>query len=553
MRGAYGWVLGAVTGHSLTILHTNDIHSHYDPTNQLGTDCTRAQVQDRRCYGGMARLKAEVDRIRGNRSDVLLLDAGDQFQGTLYYSYYQGNATWQFMNLLGYDAMTLGNHEFDSGVPNLARVIAKLDFPVVCANIEGSLEGSVVPYTLFPQHDLAVVGYITESTGRLSKTGSDTRFLDPAPVVQGVVDKLRRDGVLRVIALSHNGYLEDKQLAATTRGIGLIIDGHSHTYLSAEELPGRPPSHGKYPTTVRNLDGELVYIIQAYCWGRFLGHVEVTFRPDGYLNTIHGSPIELTVDLPQDSQALQLMADLSKPFESFRKRKIGNATDDFMRGHCQSGECAMGDLLADSLLQHRQAYGGQIALMNSGGIRATLSQGAISAQEVLAVLPFDNAVVQFPMTGAEIWDMLASAIAGKSRANGLPVTSFVQVAGMRYSYRPTSRELVSVDIYSPASSMFRPLLPSASYQVVTADFIAAGGDNLIAPPRTGLEGYGSQSQVLMDYITTHSPLSPDLDARITLSAHSLRLTSTQALLSLVGGPSWRPATLLSYLFSRRHL
>ncbi|KAJ9049325.1 hypothetical protein DSO57_1025747 [Entomophthora muscae] len=534
-------------GSSLTILHTNDVHSHYDPTNELGMDCSEAQVKAGQCYGGMARLKGQIDRIRANRSDVLLLDAGDQFQGSMYYTYYKGNASWEFMNLLKYDAMTLGNHEFDDGVENLARVIANFNFPVVCANVVG-LEDSVVPYTKFPQHDLAVVGYITESTGRLSKTGSAVNFLDPAPVVQGVVDKLRSEGVSNVIALSHNGYFEDKQLASTTRGIGLIIDGHSHSYLSSASA--KPPSLGKYPTAVRNLDGETVYIIQAYCWGRFLGHVDVTFRPDGYLQSIEGAPIELTTDLPQDPKALQLMASLSKPFDSFRKKKVGYASADFTEGHCQSEECAMGNLMADALLYKRIPFGGQIALMNSGGIRATFSKGPITAQQVLAVLPFDNQVTQFPMTGQEIWDMFASAIERKSRSNGLPIISFVQVAGIRYSYDPKSLKLLSIHVFK---SKYHPIVRTETYQVVAADFLATGGDNLIVPPRLNLTGHGIQSQVLMEYLSSHNPITPTLDSRITLASHTLRLSPTNNLLHLATNPSWRPVPILSCLFLRCHV
>ena len=201
---------------SLTILHTNDIHSHFDEFNHLGIDCT----DDLDCYGSIPRLKTLVDSIRNTTQDFLFLDAGDQFQGTLFYNFYKGEKITYLMNeVLKYDAMTVGNHEFDDGEELLADFINTLKFPVVASNIDLDTapflkKTHMKPYHIFPKYGLAVIGSVTNSTGSMATGAREINFQEPAKMLQKYVDEINAKGIKKIICLSHNGYPEDQYIAA---------------------------------------------------------------------------------------------------------------------------------------------------------------------------------------------------------------------------------------------------------------------------------------------------------------------------------------------------
>ena len=164
---------------SLTILHTNDVHSRLAATPPFGAECNAEHVSENKCLGGAARLSGAINAIRAEGGHTVLLDAGDQFQGSLFFTYYSGQAAAQVMNGLGYDAMALGNHEFDGGPETLSRFAERIDFPLLAANMDVStdrhLAGHVAPWTVleFGGERIGVVGLITEETPSISSPGPD--------------------------------------------------------------------------------------------------------------------------------------------------------------------------------------------------------------------------------------------------------------------------------------------------------------------------------------------------------------------------------------------
>ena len=187
-----------------------------------------------------ATLAASVIRqVRASSSNTLLLNAGDNFTGTLFYVMHQGMDSAELMNAMQYDAMTLGNHEFDDGDGNLALFIEQLDFPVVAANVDFSastaLKDKTVPYVILEEggEQIGVIGLANPDTATLSRPGSDLIFMaDLAQVVQSNVEELTSAGVNKIIVLSHIGYAADLELAQTVTGVDIIIGGHSHTLLA---------------------------------------------------------------------------------------------------------------------------------------------------------------------------------------------------------------------------------------------------------------------------------------------------------------------------------
>ena len=207
--------------YNLTILHTNDTHANIEPCT---TTCLGADL------GGVARRATAIHDVEAEGGNVLLVDAGDSFQGTLWFNYYQGLEEAHFMNLLGYDAAAIGNHEFDSGPPALANFITEADFPVLSANIDASaqvsLTGLIEPYTVIDVdgESIGVFGLTTEETSNISSPGPDVVFTDHTAAAEATVATLQGMGVNKIVALTHLGYDVDLPLAAAVSGIDVIVD-----------------------------------------------------------------------------------------------------------------------------------------------------------------------------------------------------------------------------------------------------------------------------------------------------------------------------------------
>ena len=471
---------------TITILHTNDIHAHLDQFNKYGIDCTHDQIAANQCYGGVSRVKFVVDEYRARAPDsTLVFDAGDQFQGTMFYSYYKGNVSAEAMNDIGYDLMTIGNHEFDDHWQNLAKFIKSLDFPVVSANIDAhkipQFQQLFQPFAVFPKQQLAVIGFITNTTGFISNAGPDISFQDPVPVVQSLIDKLTAQGYKRIIAVSHNGYAEDQDVARRTRGLDAIIGGHSHTYLAAKMNQTTPDSKGPYPTLVHDLDGNPSYVVQAGVWGRQIGHLDLTFDENGIISDIQGAPILLDQSMPQNAALQNKVLAWRSVFDAFGKVQIGQSLTSLTMDKCQTAECPIGDLITDAMLAARQQSDPNIvfSILNSGGIRAGLPQGPILQRDISTMLPFGNGLVDIQLSGADIKELFESVLAKRNRkANNRPVTSFIQIAGLKFSYdstRPDFDKVTSIQVATPQGG-WDAIDPSRVYQGVTLDFLISGGD-----------------------------------------------------------------------------
>lgn len=222
----------------LTVLHTNDQHSRIEP---FDSSYTRNPNQ-----GGFARRAALIQKIRKEESNVMLLDSGDTFQGTPYFNFFGGELEFKLMSMMGYDASTMGNHDFDNGLEGFKKVLPNAKFPFICSNYDFKntiLEGQTTPYKIFNKNGIRVgiFGVGIELNGLVGKKSyGETVYLDPIEIAQHFSEFLRKDKKCDlVICLSHIGYdyketpdrMSDKHLAAKTEGIDLILGGHTHTFL----------------------------------------------------------------------------------------------------------------------------------------------------------------------------------------------------------------------------------------------------------------------------------------------------------------------------------
>ncbi|NBQ51163.1 MAG: multifunctional 2',3'-cyclic-nucleotide 2'-phosphodiesterase/5'-nucleotidase/3'-nucleotidase, partial [Marivivens sp.] len=378
----------AMADYSLTILHTNDFHARFEPISKYDSTCSAEDNTAGDCFGGTARLVTAVAEARARSNNSILVDGGDQFQGTLFYTFYKGAMAAEFMNLLGYDGMTVGNHEFDDGPEVLRGFMDSVEFPVLMSNADFSgealLSDKLLKSTVIERggEKIGLIGLTPHDTDELASPGPNVIFTDPVDAVQGEVDKLTAEGVNKIIVLSHSGYSVDQRVAAETTGVDVIVGGHTNTLLGEMDN-----AEGPYPTMVNN-----TAIVSAYAYGKFLGELNVTFDDDGNLTEASGQPILINGEVAEDAAVVARIGELAQPLEEVRNRVVAETAAEIVgvREDCRARECAMGSLIADAMLARVADQGIQIAIQNGGGIRASIDAGPVTMGEVLTVLPFQN-------------------------------------------------------------------------------------------------------------------------------------------------------------------
>jgi len=514
--------------YNISFYHVNDVHAHLDEFSSSGTDCTRPE---RGCFGGYARIKHTIDESRPDHPDSLFLNMGDEFQGTMFFSYYGGEKIAETLNQMGFDAMTLGNHEFDRGDEHLAEFLGNLTFPVVSANVFSTVEGlnkTIKPFHIFEEYELAVIGVTTETTPTTSSPGDGTTFTDPVKAVQDTVNWIRANtNIKRIAAMTHIGYEEDKRLAEETTGLYLIMGGHSHTLLG--DMQG---ASGKYPTIVQNKEGEEVFIVTAYRWGEYLGYIDVTYDPEGRILEYHGAPIHLTNTTEQDAELQEQIDAWRVPFEEFSAEVIGHSNVVLDQSACQQQECLLGDFVTDAMYTYRYnasvAAGVQtpdLALTNAGGIRATIDDGPVTRGEVLTSFPFGNAIVEVQLSGQKLWDAIEGIFARVNKHNGVAVTSFLQVSHTaKIVYQPNTSPAVGTGKLVSIHINGEPLDMERVYKIVTLDFLATGGDNFfLAEDFTGeLITLDTLDEVVVNYVKAETPIDIAIDGRIAVGSKCQR-------------------------------
>jgi len=504
----------------LTVIHTNDFHSRHEPINRFSASCTTADRDQGRCFGGAARAAAAIERARraaeAEGRVVVLLDAGDQFMGSLFYTHYRGDAEREVMNAIGYDAMTVGNHEFDNGPANFARFVESVRHPIVSANLdlteEPALAGRIPGHVLINRGGLriGVVGATTEETPSISSPGK-VRFTPAAAALARAAAAARAEGAQAVIALTHVGWEIDKALAASVPGLDLVVGGHSHTLLSNSAQGAA----GAYPTPIQGQGGRIVPVVQAGAYSRYLGRIDLDLDVSGRVSQASGDATELLLGAPEDPAVAALVARLGGPLEETRSRIIGQARGEIDQRACRAGECAMGNLVADAMLEAGRASGAEIALQNGGGLRAGFGSGPISFGDVLTVLPFSNTLATLKLRGSDLAAALEHGVSAAEEGSG----RFPQVAGIRFAWvrsNPAGSRVTGIEVRGQGGA-WSPLDPGRLYHVVTNNFLRNGGDGYVMLRDRALDAYDSgpnMEDVVEPFIAARSPIAPTLDGRI---------------------------------------
>lgn len=506
--------------YQLRILHVNDVHARYDQITATGGFCTPKDEAEKKCIGGAARLQTKLKELRGD--NALFLDAGDQFQGTLFYTQYKHGAVQTVLGMLNPDAQTLGNHEFDDGPAGLRPYLDAVSWPVLSANTDASreprLKDRYKPYAIVVKNGqrIGIVGLTTADTPITSSPGPTVAFRNEAQALTRAVAALKARDVDKIVALTHIGYSEDKALAAQVDGVDVYVGGHSHTFLET----GNDKAAGPYPTVVKTPSGAPALVVQAGSYGTHLGMLDVTFDAAGIVTAWEGKPVALSNDVALDAAVADKVSQLNVPLAQLRRQPVGEAKVELVgtSDACRFGECNLGNLIADAMLWATRGQGTQIAIQNGGGIRSGIPVGQVTMGNVIEVLPFSNTIATFDVSGA---DLLASLESGVSRAHDKTTSGtgrFPQVAGLRYAFDPAKPEgarIASAEIRA-AGGAYRPVDPSATYKAVTNNFVRNGGDgySLFAKARNAYDYGPNLETVLAEYIRTTGPVAPAVEGRI---------------------------------------
>lgn len=515
----------------IKILHLNDVHSFLAPrTLKLTFDGHPTTCE----AGGMARVAGLVDALAVNPGQTLLLHAGDSVQGTLYFTLFDGRADAGVMNAIPFDAMALGNHEFDNGSSWLAGFIRSLKVPVVSANIQVEpghvLEHLFAPYVVkeIDGRPVGIIGMtISEVTRRSSRPGPGVRFGDEVRWVQAAVDELSAKGIGRIILLSHYGLENTLSLAGQVSEVDVIVDGHSHTLLGDLASYGLA-GDGPYPVIAENKDGDPVCIVQAWSHGRVLGELDVTFKGDrlvgwsgrphlvlgaqfgrkddaGKLKRITGAERKKILDrisrdasldiAPEKAAVAGVLDKFSRQVAEKGETIIGNASQDLLHVRVP-GQVAgaqpmpLGSRLAPLVAQafYDQVHRADMCIQNAGGVRTGIQKGAIRYSTVYGMLPFSNTLFEIQMSGHGIRQVLEQALdyVLKNDAKG----AFPYAYGLRYDIdarKSFGSRFSGLEVRERTTGRYVPLEAARSYVVVANDFIASGKD--------GYQGFGAASQM----------------------------------------------------------
>ena len=498
---------------SLTILHTNDTHSHIAGINKYGNAC----FDDTDCRGGLARIAPAIRTAKSQNDNVIALDAGDQFQGTLFYSVNKWPMLAELDQHMPYDAMTLGNHEFDEGCLELTRFLAALPFPVLAANLKPAkgcpmLKGNYTPYTLLTVRGqkVAVVGIANNEVVSLAAACPRTFFEDTAACLQRTVRDLEAQGVKHIIALTHIGLPEDRKLARSVDGVDIIVGGHSHSYL------GPDSEEGPYPIIERSPSGQPVLVVTAKRAAQYLGELNVIFDAQGVPLRWNGGARELAAPETRDAETSALVQKYAASLDEFRNHKVGSHHLSLPDGidACREDDCLGGSLIADAMLEYARPFGGQVALCNGGSVRAALPSGDISRGDLLSVIPFGNTLVMREITGERL---LAALEHGVSEEGGQG-PRLLHTAGLRYvvdAARPAGSRIVRAEILNEKDTG-TPLDRKARYVIVTIEYLARGGDayEMLKDSKVIPSPEPIDITVVEDYLKKHSPLPQPEGERI---------------------------------------
>lgn len=499
----------------LTLMHTNDTHGYTDMYPKRVT---------------------AIKEVREANPDALLLDAGDVFSGTLYFTKFLGQADLEFMNYVGYDAMTFGNHEFDLGKSEdghkaLAEFVKNAEFPFVSANTDFSndslfdgldngstigeeIEGGEIFDGIIKEVDgqkVGIFGLTTEETKDIASP-VDVTFSNYIEEAERMVAAFEEQGINKIIALTHLGYNDslqydnDLKLAEMVDGIDVIVGGHTHTELTEPMLIEKD---------------EPTLIVQSGQYSNNLGVLDVEFDYYGTVTAYGGELISLE-DKAEDPVALEMLKPYKEEVDVLAQQSIGVSAAVKLDGEksiVRTQESNLGNLITDGMLAKAKEINPDtvIAVTNGGGIRDDINEGDITLGEVLTVMPFTNALAIMNLKGSELMEALEQSVGLLPNTNG----GFLHVAGMKFTFdssKPAGERVVKAEVKNEDGT-YTELDADKNYVVATNTYIAAGGNGYDVFANAYAEGRVSEPgnvdyEMFIEYLQQFETVEPTVEGRI---------------------------------------
>ena len=448
----------------LVILHTNDTHSNID----ISPDGK----------GGILPRMAIIDSVRSKEKNVLLIDAGDAVQGTLYFKFFKGDVEYPLFNMMDYDVRILGNHEIDNGLDDLARYWKDVKGARLSANYDFSktpAKDLFIPYTIkkFGKKKVGIMGLNVDPQSLISEENyTGMEFKDIIETANATASELKKKGCDLVVAVTHIGYevpngkTDDVSLAKASKDIDIIIGGHSHTYVN-------PDTPEKTPYWFKNSVGEDVLVTQTGKYGNNVGYISLDLN-DFHSRKINYRYIPVTDRFASDTYSVK-MQEFIKPFkikvDSVNNHVIGwseiNMPNGKSKGAYANWAGDFGAWYGRQIIDSLRKTGVEVpslafGLMNVGGIRQPMYQGPVTEGQILATFPFSNRMRLIEMDGKDIIETMKIIAPKGGEAVSSEVKVVVDSVG---NYLNMAIDGVAID-------------PEKKYVVSTIDYVANGNDDM---------------------------------------------------------------------------
>ncbi len=543
----------------IEILHINDTHSHLEPI------MTSIKIGGKRTYvdiGGYARIAKYIKDKKSFNPHTIALHAGDAVQGTLYYTLFDGKADIEALNLMDLDAMTIGNHEFDKGADNFGENFAdSANFAIVSCDINASknkiLKNIIKPYIIkeIDGKKVAIVGDSINSS-IVSDPGPTIAFSNYIKSANRYIDILKKEGIDKIIFLTHIGYNKDMILAQQAPEIDVIVGGHSHTLLGDFSDLGIT-SYGDYPT-IEEHNNSKTLIVSAWKWGEIVGDISVVFDDKGVVKYYNANPVMLVDDKflrkNSDGKKIEVDGEIKKQIENqisllpnitieseedavknvinkykpkvdaLMSEAVATANSDLINVRLPGGfdyesgkTLPNGSMIAPhvALAMYDKAKDiGEcdFALQNAGGVRITVPKGDITIGEVYTLLPFANTLVTLKMEGKYIKSMLENAI-DRSLIKRADTGAFPYLANAKITIdkdRDTGERIVKFQIKNKEGKWI-DFDENKTYTIATNSYVAGGGDYYKEMNSYAIQkidtGY-IDAEIFLEYIKKKKILSP---------------------------------------------
>lgn len=446
--------------HRLFILHTNDIHGHI-------------QAYPR---GGMVRVAAAIELLRQTfPGEVVLLDAGDTSLGTPLSGLSHGKPTAEIFDLLHYDAVAIGNHEFNWGKEAMKTLTDSFHTAVLCANLV-NIDGSPPPFPAYTTVErngvkIGIIGLVTTDTARAAPVAATEgwRFLQPAEAVRAVLPNLPSDCDL-VLTLDHIGVKADHELARAVPDIDVIIGGHSHTPLQEVQYEGNIP------------------IVQAGCYGEYLGVLELMVDTDLHkARVVSYRLLRFNGQSPVLPAAQAIVDRYAEALRPMLEKVMAEVTDKLSKRPAKTGyDTPLGNFISDVF---RRQAGTDIAVYNRGGVRFDMEKGPLTVEAVHKLFPFDDPVTVLEASGAQVREVIEQGTVGGEGP--------LSASGLSAEIKNGRVKTILVN--------GKPLQDDNVYTLATTGFLSDGGDGmstLSQLPKKKRMPY--TREVLLKYLETHS-------------------------------------------------